>query len=107
MITSWTLEQALGLIRELQPVMRDLHYHITLGGGVLNTGQSEKDLDLFFHPLNGYEKDSHTVLLSLMSMLGPYRAIRDSPDYGHTALFWYEEAVMFDYLGKRIDAFIM
>lgn len=50
--TNWTLEGALDMIRALQPQTRQFHYHLCLGGGVLNNGQSEKDLDLYFLPLN-------------------------------------------------------
>lgn len=48
----WTLDEALPLIRGLQPHTRKFGYHLTLGGGVLNHGESKKDLDLFFLPLN-------------------------------------------------------
>lgn len=47
----WTLDEALNLIREIQPQLRLQNYHVTLGGGVLNKGNSIKDLDLYFLPL--------------------------------------------------------
>ena len=43
----WTLQEALQLIRDLQPQLKPLHYHVALGGGVLNKGTSQKDLDLY------------------------------------------------------------
>lgn len=48
----WTLDDALKLIRALQPESRRFGYHLCLGGGVLNKGESEKDLDLYFIQLN-------------------------------------------------------
>ena len=50
--TKWTLEEGLRLVRALQPSTRQYGYHLALGGGVLNKGESEKDLDLYFLPLN-------------------------------------------------------
>ena len=46
----WTLDDALELIRALQPDSKRYNYHICLGGGVLNRGRAEKDLDLYFLP---------------------------------------------------------
>lgn len=102
----WTLDQALDLIRDLQPLVRELNYHITLGGGVLNTGESEKDLDLFFIPLNGYQPQSRVVLKMLWDTIGPSKSLRDNPDYGPDAFPHAQEMQKFDYLGKRIDVFI-
>ena len=48
----WTLEEALKLVRALQPGTREFGYHLALGGGVLNNGVSEKDVDLYFLPLD-------------------------------------------------------
>lgn len=47
----WTLEQALIVVRFLQPLIRTAHYHLALGGGIINAGQSNKDIDLYFLPL--------------------------------------------------------
>ena len=48
----WELDEVLKLVRELQPKCHALQYHVALGGGVLNKGYSDKDLDLFFFPFN-------------------------------------------------------
>ncbi len=45
---TWTLEEALILVRALQPTAWQYGYHLCLGGGVLNKGVSSKDLDLYF-----------------------------------------------------------
>lgn len=47
----WNLEDGLALIRAIQPNTRKFGYHLALGGGVLNKGESKKDLDLYFLPL--------------------------------------------------------
>jgi hypothetical protein len=56
---SWTLEEALHLIRLIQPkVMRDANYYLALAGGVLNNGSSENDLDLVAVPrMPGAKRD--------------------------------------------------
>lgn len=48
----WTLKEALDLIRALQVDVGVFGYHLCLGGGVLNRGHSNKDLDLYFLPLD-------------------------------------------------------
>lgn len=39
------------LIRDLQEIAWPLNYHVTLGGGVLNHGYSDKDIDLYILPI--------------------------------------------------------
>lgn len=46
-LSKWTMPEALGLIRKLQPEVKKFGYHLTLGGGVLNKGESDKDLDIY------------------------------------------------------------
>ena len=53
----WTLDTALLLVRRLQPETRQFGYHLALGGGVLNAGESTKDLDLYFLPLDDQDED--------------------------------------------------
>ncbi len=42
----WTLEEGLAFIRDLQPKAWANGYHLALAGGVLNRGESFKDLDI-------------------------------------------------------------
>lgn len=46
----WYLADAQLLIRELQDAMWPLFHHVALGGGVLNHGYSDKDLDIYVLP---------------------------------------------------------
>jgi hypothetical protein len=50
-IAMWGLSDALDVIREIQPTVREFGFHVALAGSVLNKGTSEKDLDLVFIPL--------------------------------------------------------
>lgn len=85
MPNKWTLEDALNLIRGLQKETRRYGYHLTLGGGVLNNGESQKDLDLYFLPLQNpkFPTDNPENLVSwLTKMWGPYETMGE--DYGLT-----------------------
>lgn len=103
----WTLDEALEIIRELQPQLREMGYHCLLGGGVLNTGVSDKDLDLFFIPLNQHDSTPFAIVEFLGQQLGSFAvSIRDSPDYQGEAMWHYQEMRKIDYCGKRIDIFV-
>lgn len=62
------LSEGLHLVRALQPECRQFGYHLCLGGGVLNKGQSEKDLDLYFLPM-GTEPTKPAELIQLLDRL--------------------------------------
>lgn len=49
----WTLSEGLEVVRGIQQPIRAYGYHVAIGGGVVNKGQSDKDLDLYFLPMNG------------------------------------------------------
>jgi len=44
----WTLNDALPLIRKIEPIAKRHGFSLALYGSVLYRGESEKDLDLFF-----------------------------------------------------------
>lgn len=75
----WLLDDALGVIRALQPQTRQFGYHLCLGGGVLNKGESEKDLDLYFLPMNqkDLKADGDGMLQHLKSLWGESEDVRD------------------------------
>lgn len=51
----WTIETGINFVRSLQDVSRKYGYHVALGGGVLNRGYSEHDLDVYFLPMGGFD----------------------------------------------------
>lgn len=67
----WTLLKALTLIRGTQETAKGYGYHICLGGGVLNKGVSNKDLDLYFIPLINDGMDPKGLVQSLEIGWGP------------------------------------
>lgn len=97
---------------------RQFGYHLALGGGVLNTGESKKDLDLYFLPMGGFDnKKQHNpdkMLKALEAIWGPGESIQKSGyGYNKATMSFYSHAVIFTRLGgikqdikQRIDCFI-
>lgn len=100
----WILEDALKLIRELQPEMRQFGYHLTLGGGVLNRGSSKKDLDLFFLPMNPVNGNGRQLKEYLDTKWGPGKPLGVADKYPDEPGFAYKLKYFLN--GDRIDVFI-
>jgi len=71
-MSKWTLKEATELIAAQQPTAKEHGYHICLGGGVLNKGESEKDLDLYFLPMenHGIVQSQIELIMWLTSLYG-------------------------------------
>ena len=100
--TQWTLEMALVVIRALQQETRQFHYHLCLGGGVMNNGRSEKDLDLYFLPLGDGEPDLAGIQRWLDEMWGKGE---DLGEYNNVAPYVYRRK--YKYGEQRIDVFVL
>lgn len=111
----WELNYALPLIRGLQTSIKPLGYHVALGGGVLNKGESDKDLDLYFIPLNNKDIKcigSAKLISYLEQFWGPAEII--GAEYKYNSIENYERAIQFRRVGgdaiepiiQRIDCFI-
>lgn len=99
----WGMSDALDLVRSIQPVLHSKHWHVSLGGGVLNKGVSAKDLDLYFHPFD--DDGAKTAIMPLLEALWG-QAIRLGDD-AYPPSAHYSQKVKFSLpSGKRIDAFI-
>lgn len=70
----WALDEALELIRKLEPGLRDAGWALGLTGSVLTRGESDKDLDLVVYPLNSTEVSK----AKLITALGAYGWTRRS-----------------------------
>jgi hypothetical protein len=75
----WELDNGLKLIRALQEETRAYGYHLCLGGSVLNFGESGKDIDLYFLPMNNseYDESPEKLILWLEKLWGKYKKIGD------------------------------
>lgn len=103
--TRWTLEDALTVIRPLQAEIKKFHYHLCLGGGVLNKGYSEKDLDLYFMPLDRKKKPVDALIQWLEGMWGPSEQI--GGDHYPEDIATFAQKRKFQYGMQRIDVFIV
>ena len=104
--TQWKLDDGLALIRALQPLTRKYGYHVALGGGVLNKGFSDKDLDLYFLPMGGgiVIANPENLVDWLIGMWGP------GDEIGHNlypAEPPYIQRLTFQYSKQRIDVFVL
>lgn len=104
----WTLDEARALIAQLQTKSRHYGYHLCLGGGVLNTGVSAKDLDLYFLPLDDDIEPQPIALLDWMQEeLGDSESIPFGSDgKGNPGTSHYAWKHKFNHGGKRIDVFV-
>jgi hypothetical protein len=102
----WTLAEALYLIKDIQSALKPLGYHVVLGGGVLNRGWSQKDLDLYFIPLTN---DKQPDLAPLVNHLLTIFRQSDSDDASHRPNPYSPFRLQFEWThkGRRVDAFIV
>jgi hypothetical protein len=111
----WDLDNGLRIVRALQPVTRKYGYHLALGGGVLNKGESKKDLDLYFLPM-GSDKPRPDELLECLTAVWGVSEPLSNADYSDSyenLSSAYKHAVKFERMAgpnkniaQRIDCFI-
>lgn len=108
----WNMTQTIPLLKKLQPESRKYGYHVCMGGGVLNNWSSNKDLDLYYLPMNNEGKAKPKELIHYLAGLwGKPEPIGKSADYPHDALP-YIAKLKFEFTGeddvkRRIDLFVM
>jgi hypothetical protein len=100
----WYLGEAQTLIRDLQALVWPKNWHVALGGGVLNHGYSNDDLDIYILPLNKHAKTAD-VRPALDTLLDYSGAIGRHSAY-HNMAPAIETADIYLYKGKRIDVFV-
>jgi hypothetical protein len=101
----WRIEHALSVVRALQPMTRDFNYHLTLGGGVLNLGRSDKDLDLYFLPLCNDTDHEPALLLGFLEELWGKSEPIGSEDCYEEDPRWLKVKFMLNGW-RRIDVFV-
>lgn len=106
------LPEALVLIRQLQAAVWPLHWHVCLGGGVLNHGYSNKDLDLYLLPI--YTEAGHDVaklLEAVEAVLGPpdrdYQDIKSLPPGVRMPDTCFAESLHYPNMGASVDLFVV
>lgn len=72
--SDWDLAKALLIIKQLQPLARNVNFHLALAGGVLNNGKSKKDLDIIALAMHNDRPASMYDLLKILEpVLGEFR----------------------------------
>ncbi len=103
----WTLEQALTLVRTLQPQLHEQKYHVALGGGVLNNGASDKDLDLYLFPFDNATIPPITPFLETVLGVPRPMIVSRHPDSDYPPDVNFDTKMVFTTPDdKRIDVFI-
>lgn len=102
----WNIEQGLTYIREIEQQSFDLHYNLSLGGGVMVRGQSSHDLDIICTPANGtFDADANTYN-NFITWLGTLARAEGSP----LEVGWWngttKKACFNDRYGRKIDWFV-
>ena len=64
----WTLETAIPLIRKIAPIAQRHGFSVAFYGSVLDAGESNKDLDLFFVEQDAEICDVHACLDEIGSL---------------------------------------
>src|SRR5687767_4684004 len=103
---SWTLNDALAVIRQIQPLIRKFNYHVAIGGSLINTGSSAKDADLYFLPLNNGEENKTEELKQFLTLIWGEGAPMGGEGYDEESTV-FEAQLKFTHEGRRIDAFIV
>lgn len=108
----WSLAQGIGVVQALQKPAREYGYHVAIGGGVVNKTFSEKDLDLYFLPMGGFNtKESVTKPTPMLRFLEALWGISEELEKEYEGQpaskeGCYAHAVKFQHGQKRIDCFI-
>jgi len=66
-----TLDQALPFVRSLEQKLIPLGAHCALGGSVLHSGESNKDLDIFVYPNSQETSRTPEELIEILRTLFP------------------------------------
>jgi len=83
----WKIDEALKLIRDIQPHARMNDYNLALAGGVLDKGFSDNDLDIIVIPRSATRKPNKETLIEEFRMQIALRGlvvskIEELPEYG-------------------------
>lgn len=106
---TWYLADALLLVRELQALARPKGYHIALGGGVLNHGYSDKDLDIYVLPVYNLPGvvDELSILNELARVLEPTPGREPVGSFENNPHECYMYSIRFPNNEKPVEVFIV
>jgi hypothetical protein len=99
----WNLQEGIEAVRKVEPVAIECGYHSALGGSVLHSGESDKDLDIFLYVRKSKEGADRSQVIERLRDAGfTDWDERNHDRYGDLKIVY---SVQFD--GKRIDFFFI
>lgn len=98
----WTLEQGIEFARKLERVLKDQCFHCALGGSVLHSGVSAKDLDIFVYPHSSKYRVDWDCARAAIRQCGAERVRECRHEYDNKVVSEYKTTD-----GKRIDFFFV
>lgn len=96
----WTLIEGVELARRLEPIALAHNAHVAIGGSVLHSGESKKDLDVFVYPRKTAKPFSWISLLVAFDAMNMQQ--RPHEYQGDDKLVFQTEID-----GKRVDFFFV
>lgn len=96
-----TIQEGLGIVQQLEPLIAPLGFHAALTGSVLFKGQSEKDLDIIVYDHDRRNKKDRGPLHDLLRQAGFTSAYPVGPSCND------KEVVVYKLEGRRIDLFFL
>lgn len=105
--STWVLEDAIKLVRLIEPVIRPFGFHSALGGGVLQRGSSAKDVDIMLyqrsHEVAGTFSDVLTALKTIG--FGDKFYLCKGDKYADPTFGDFKSVYVTEFFGKRVDLF--
>lgn len=98
----WTLDDAIAVIRELEPVASKAGYHLGITGGVLYRGYSKKDLDIVCYPHCTEVAPRREVMNQLGAAGITWHCRASHEEYGDDKII-----EQWDFKGKSVDVFFL
>lgn len=96
-----TLESAVQLVREVEPLLAAVGQHVALTGSTIFKGESAKDIDLIIYP-NDPKKTKSPEEISAMLVSNGWELVRASnPEYTIREIYVMRKA------GVRVDIFFL
>lgn len=102
----WTLDEAVTLVREIEPQLKDYGLHCGITGGVLFNGCSLKDVDLIIYP-NKSTTTNYEALVDATKHALDLLGIKIVEKRNHCGYGDNKIVYMCTYNNRRVDVFIM
>lgn len=100
---NWTLVEGIELCRKMEVYLEATHgCHVSLGGGVLMKGRSDKDVDIFIYPHNAKRRLKKNKILKSLETIG-FKTIKRIDFQGYDKKYVYHT----EYDGRRVDLFFV